>query len=142
MGLLDSIQSMAREGMANQQGGEPGAGANAQVAGGLMQALDEHPGGLAAVLEHFKNNGMEQQVQGWANGSQTTATPEQVNQGLAGSGLVESVAAKAGVSPQVAEMAMAAILPLVISHFTQGGQAAPPQSGFGGMASQILGRFL
>lgn len=137
MGLLDTI-----EGMAGQQSGQAGGGQNAQVAGGLMQALDEHPGGLAGVMDHFKNNGMGEQVQGWANGSQPTATPQQVNQGLAGSGLVESVAAKAGVSPQVAESAMATILPMVISHFTQGGQAAPPQGGFGGMASQILGRFI
>ncbi len=142
MGLLDSIEGMARDGMGAQQGGEQGTAPNAQVAGGLMQALDEHPGGLAGVLQHFQNNGMGDQVQGWANGSQPTATPQQMNQGLAGSGLVESVAAKAGVSPQVAEMAMATILPMVISHFTQGGQAAPPQSGFGGMASQILGRFI
>ena len=138
MGLLDSIEGMAQQGL----GGQPSGGANAQVAGGLMQALDEHPGGLAGVLDHFKNNGMGDQVQSWANGSQPTATPQQMNQGLAGSGLVENVAAKAGVSTQVAEMAMATILPMVISHFTQGGQAAPPSSGFGGMASQILGRFL
>ena len=137
MGLLDSIEGMAREGMAGQQSGQPGAGANAQVAGGLMQALDEHPGGLAGILQHFQNNGMGEQVQGWANGSQPTATPQQMNQGLAGSGLVERVAEKAGVSPQVAEMAMATVLPMVISHFTQGGQAAPPQSGFGGMAAQL-----
>ena len=30
------------------------AGANAQVTGGLMQALEEHPGGLAGVLDHFR----------------------------------------------------------------------------------------
>ena len=47
------------------------------------------------------------------------ATPDQVHQGLAGSGLVERVAEKAGVSPQVAEIAMATILPMVISHFTE-----------------------
>ena len=143
MGLLDSIEGMARDGIAGQQGaGANGQGANGQVAGGLMQALEEHPGGLAGVLDHFKQNGMGDQVQSWANGSQPVATPDQMHQGLAGSGLVERVAEKAGVSPQVAEMAMATMLPMVISHFTQGGQAAPPQSGLGGMASQILGRFL
>lgn len=135
MGLLDSI-----EGMAKQQ--VQGGGVQAKVAGGLMQALDEHPGGLAGVMDSFRQNGMEQHVQNWASGQQQTATPEQVQQGLGGTGLVDRVAAKAGVSPQVAEMAMAAILPMVIAHFTQGGQTAAPQSGFGGMASQILGKFL
>ena len=135
MGLLDTI-----EGMAGQQA--PNGGMQSKVAGGLMQALDEHPGGLAGVLDSFKQNGMEDHVQGWATGQLPTATPEQVQQGLGGTGLVERVAAKAGVSPQVAQVAMATVLPMVIAHFTQGGQSAPPQSGFGSMASQILGKFV
>lgn len=134
MGILDSL-----EGMAGQMGS---GGTNAKVAGGLMQALDEHPGGLAGVMDSFKQNGMDQHVQGWATGQQTTATPEQVQQGVGGTGLIENVAAKAGVSPEVAKMAMAAMLPMIVSHFTQGGQVAAPQSGLGGMAGQILGKFL
>ena len=30
-------------------------------------------------------------------------------------------------------MAMAVVLPMVMSHFTQSGQQAPPQTGFGGV---------
>jgi uncharacterized protein YidB (DUF937 family) len=131
VGLLDAMK-----GLAGQQGD------TAKVAGGLMQALDEHPGGLAGIMDSFKQNGMEQHVQGWSNGQHTTATPEQVQQGLSGTGLIDKVAGKAGVSPQVAKMAMAVILPVVMAHFTHGGQVAPPQSGFSGMASQIMGRFL
>jgi uncharacterized protein YidB (DUF937 family) len=134
MGLLDTIEGMA--------GQAQGGNTNARVAGGLMQALDEHPGGLAGVLSSFKQNGMGEHVQNWANGTQQTATPDQVQQGLNGTGLIDTVAQKAGVSPEMAKMAMAVVLPMVISHFTQGGQTAPPQSGFGGMAGQILSRFL
>lgn len=132
MGLLDSLEGMA----------EGGGGANSQAASGVMQALEEHPGGLAGVLSHFEQNGMGGQVQQWATGQQQTATPQQVQQGLAGSGFVERVAEKAGVSPQVAQGAIAMVLPAVISHFTQGGQVAAPASGFGGMARSILGRIL
>jgi len=135
MGFLDAI-----EGAVQQQGQD--GGTNAKVAGGLMQALDEHPGGLAGVLQSFQQNGMNEHVQNWASGEQQTATPEQIQQGTDGTGLIENVAAKAGVSPETAKMALAVILPMVISHFTQGGQQDAPQSGFGGMASQILGRFL
>lgn len=133
MGILDAL-----EGATDQQGGNT----NAKVAGGLMQALDEHPGGLAGVMEQFRQNGMGDHVQNWASGQGQGATPAQVQQGLGGTGLIDNVAAKAGVSPEVAKMAMAVVLPMVMSHFTQGGQQAPPQSGFGGMASQILSRFL
>ncbi len=132
MGILDMV-----EGFAGQQGNT-----NPQVAHGMMQALDEHPGGLAGVLENFKSNGMDQHVQNWSSGQQSTASPEQIQQGLGNTGLIDNVAQKAGVSSEVAKMAMAAMLPMIISHFTQGGQQAAPQSGFGGMASQVLGRFL
>ena len=53
-----------------------------------------------------------------------------------------AIGSLAGVSPAVAKVAMATLLPIVIAHFTNGGQQSPPQSGFSGMASQILGRFL
>ena len=134
MGILDTIESMA---------GQSGAqGNNAQVAGGLMQALDEHPGGLAGVISSFQQNGMAQHVQNWSTGQQPSATPEQIQQGVGNTGLIDSVAAKAGISPEMAKIGLAVVLPMVISHFTQGGQQAPPQGGFGGMAGQILGKFM
>jgi uncharacterized protein YidB (DUF937 family) len=103
-----------------------------------MQALEEHPGGLQGVMDHMQQNGVDPQA--IASGQATT--PEQVGQGLADSGLVESVAEKAGVSPQVAQELMATVLPTVMSHFTQGGTAAPPESGFAGMAESVVDKFL
>ena len=141
MGFLDSIEQMAAQKM---QGGAEGTtpGTNASVAGGLMQALDEHPGGLAGVMQSFQQNGMGQHVQNWASGQQQTATPEQMQQGLQGTGLIDNIAAKAGISPEMTKVALATVLPMVMAHFTNGGQQAAPSSGFGGMASQILGKFL
>ena len=133
MGILDTLKGMA---------GQPAGDTNAKVAGGLMQALDEHPGGLAGVLNNFRQNGMDQHVQNWSTGQQPTATPDQIQQGLGNTGLIDSVAQKAGISPEMAKIGLAVVLPMVMAHFTQGGQQAPPQSGFGGMAGQILGKFL
>jgi len=132
MGLLDSLEGMAAQAM--EQGGNP----TAKVAGGLMQALEQHPGGLQGVMDQMQQNGVDPQA--IASGQPTT--PEQVGQGLAGSGLIESVAERAGVSPQVAQELMSTVLPTVMSHFTQGGTAAPPESGFAGMAETIVGKFL
>ena len=132
MGILDTIQ-----GMAGGQGQSP----NGQIAGGLMQALDEHPGGLSGIMNHFRQNGMDQHVQNWSSGQQS-ATPEDIQQGLGGTGFIESVAQKAGISSTVAKIGLVAMLPIVMAHFTQGGQQAAPQSGFGGMTGQVLGRFL
>jgi uncharacterized protein YidB (DUF937 family) len=132
MGLLDGLENMASQTMA--QSGSPAA----KVAGGLMQALEQHPGGLQGVMDRMSQNGVDPQPM--AAGQ--PATPEQVGQGLQGSGLIESVAEKAGVSPQLAKELMATVLPAVMSHFTQGGTSAPPQGGFAGMASMIAGKFL
>ncbi len=148
MGLLDMIKNAAGA-PGNNEPSDAGASAvNSGVMGGLLQALEEHPGGLPGVLSTFRSNGLGDHVQSWANGDngtgavvgQPASSPGQIEQGLAGTGLIEKVAAKAGVSPEVAKVAMATILPLVVAHFTNGGQQAAPQSGYGGIASQILSR--
>ena len=135
MGILDSIQSLAG------QVGQDSQGDQAKVAGGFIQALTQHPGGIQGVLDSFRQNGMAEHLESWGNGATANATPDQVQQGLAGTGLIEKTAEHAGVSPQVVQTALATVLPMVIQHFAPGGQAAP-QSSIGGMATQFLGRFL
>jgi uncharacterized protein YidB (DUF937 family) len=133
MGFLDEIGSLA--GQLSQNSNE------AKVAGGLVQALEQHPGGVQGVIDSFKQNGMEDHVNAMASGDQQTTTPEQVQQGLAGTGLIEKAAEHAGVSPEVVQMAMSTVLPMVLQHFAPNGQAAD-QGDFGGLAKQLLGKFL
>jgi uncharacterized protein YidB (DUF937 family) len=83
---------------------------------------------------------MGDHAQNWSFGQGQPATPAQVQQGLGGTNLLDNVAVKAGVSPETAKIAMAIVLPMVIAHFTHSGQQKPPQSGFGGTASQILSK--
>jgi uncharacterized protein YidB (DUF937 family) len=141
MGILNTLEGFANqaEQTPNQNAGQNPA-TQAKVTTGMMQALEEHPGGLSAIVDHLGSNG--QPVQQWSTGQQPTATPEQIQQGLGGTGFIENVAAKAGVSPEVAKIAMTTVLPLVIAHFTRGGQQAPPQSGFSSMTSELLGKLL
>jgi uncharacterized protein YidB (DUF937 family) len=132
MGIMDMIQSLA---------GQTGAAAGtdqAKVAGGFIEALTQHPEGIQGVLDAFKNNGMAEHVNSWGAGQ--AATPEQVQQGLSGTGLIEKTAEKAGVSPQVVQMALATILPMVIQHFAPNGQATPTSS-MGSMAEKLLSKF-
>ncbi len=133
MGIMDMIQSLA---------GQTGAAAGtdqAKVAGGFIEALTQHPEGIQGVLDAFKNNGMAGHVGAWGAGQAATATPEQVSQGLAGTGLIEKTAAKVGVSPAIVSAALATVLPMVIQHFAPNGQATPA-SGMGAMAEQLLGK--
>ena len=118
MGFLDSLESMASSAM------EGSDNPSAKVAGGLMQALQEHPGGLQGVMDTMAQNGVDPQ----AVAAGGTASPEQIGQGLQGSPLIGMVAEKAGVSPEVAQQLMSTVLPMVMSHFTEGGTTAPPAS--------------
>lgn len=133
MGIMDMIQSLA---------GQTGAAAGtdqAKVAGGFIEALTQHPEGIQGVLDAFKNNGMAEHVNSWGAGQAATATPEQVQQGLGSTGLIEKTAAKIGVSPAVVTTALATVLPMVIQHFAPNGQATP-STGMGAMAEQLLGK--
>jgi uncharacterized protein YidB (DUF937 family) len=142
MGILDTIQQLAG------QAGDAAQGDQAKVAGGFIQALTAHPEGIQGVLESLKANGMGDHIGGWLSGQAQTATPDQVQQGLGPTGLIEKTAEHAGVSPAVVSSALAIILPMVIQHFatsnaqnTATGQPAG-QTDMGGLAQQILGKFL
>jgi uncharacterized protein YidB (DUF937 family) len=130
MGFLDSLEQMASTAM--EASGNP----TAKVAGGLMQALEEHPGGLQGVMDHMANNGVD------PNAIAAAGTPSPAAaQAIQGSGLIELVAQKTGLQPQMVQEALAVVLPIVISHFTQGGTGAPPAGGFAGLAGGLLSKF-
>jgi len=135
MGLFDSIQQLATQQLQGQGADQ------SNIAGAIMQTIQERPGGVQGVLESFQQNGLGDHVQELASGQATTTTPDQVQQGLGDSGFVESVAEKAGVSPQVAQMAVTTLLPMVLKHFAPNGEAAP-EGAFGGLAQQLLGKLL
>jgi uncharacterized protein YidB (DUF937 family) len=136
MGLLDTIGAMA---------GDASQGDNAKVMGGLIQALQAHPDGIQGIIKSFTENGLGDHATALANGESPTVTPEQVKQGFTGTGLIEQAAAHAGVSPQVVQMAMTTILPLVMSHFAS--SSATPAAdgeksgGLAGMAKSVLKKF-
>ena len=129
MGILDTIQALA--GQAGQAAGTD----QAKVAGGFIEALTQHPEGIQGLLNSFKQNGMAEHVGAWSTGQAATATPEQVQQGL-GATTLENIAQRAGISPTVASGVIAVVLPLVVSHFSNGGQQP---GGIAGLASQLFG---
>jgi len=135
MGLLDEIGNLT--GATSGQS----AAADPQVASGVVQALQEHPGGIGGLLDALRQNGMGQHIDAWTQGQQQPANPQQVQEALGPTGLIDRAAQKAGVSPQVATMAATALLPIIIRHFAPGGQPAP-QSQIGNLASGLLSKLL
>ena len=72
--------------------------------------------------------------------ARVSSAGSRAGQGLQGSPLIAMVAEKAGVSPEVAQQLMATVLPMVMSHFTQGGAQAPPSGGLMSMAGVLVSR--
>jgi uncharacterized protein YidB (DUF937 family) len=135
MGIFDSIASMAEQAMASQ------GGTQAQVATGLMQMIQQHPEGVQGILNGLQSSGLGAHAEQWANGAVTSATPEQVQAGLGGNGMLESIAEKAGVSPQIAQEALTTVLPMVLAHLHPNGQPAQPGD-LTSLAGSLLQRVL
>lgn len=130
MGLLDSLQSMAG-GLSGDQ--------HASVATELMNAVQQHPGGLSGVLQNFKQNGMADHVNSWQQPDQTNQqiSPDQAQQGL-GSGVIDAIAQRTGLSPTMVKGAAAVILPMMVAHFAENGGVNQHPSALGSLASGFL----
>ncbi len=136
MGILDMVESMAG-----------GGGDHAKVAGGLVQELEGQPGGVSGMFQSFQQNGMGGMVQQWAGGQTQSATPEQMQQGLGGTGMIDRISQRTGLPASAVQMGLAAAVPLVIHHFVSNGHmtadgqpTGSAQPGMGGMLQSILGR--
>jgi uncharacterized protein YidB (DUF937 family) len=136
MGLLDSLKSLEASGEDAGQNVD-----HSDVSKAFLQEADQHPGGLSALLDQFKANGLDQHVNSWiGQGQNQSITPDQVQQG-AGADMISRVAERIGVSPGIAKVALAAALPLLISHMSQGGQQTiPSQGGIGSILSNLFTR--
>jgi uncharacterized protein YidB (DUF937 family) len=129
MSLLDALTSIAGGASSDHHG----------VADALSQVMQEHPQGMDGILDQLKQNGLGAEVASWVgSGENKPVSPDQVQQGL-GSGMLENIAQRAGISPQVASGVIAVVLPLVVSHMA-GNSGQPAQSGgLAGLAGKIFG---
>ena len=135
MGLLDNIKAMA--------GGASSSGDQASVATELMNAVQQHPGGLSGILQNFQQNGMGDHVNSWQQPDQTNQpiTPDQAQQGL-GSGVIDSIAQRTGLSPTMVKGAAAVIIPMMVAHFAENGGVNQHPSALGGLASGFLSKLV
>jgi len=114
MGLLDGLENQALSSMLG--------GNSSPLAAGILQMIQNQPGGLAGLVQQFHNNGLGGVVSSWVGTGQNQAiTADQIHQGL-GSDVVKGLAAKAGISPDIAGGAIAQLLPGIIDKLTPSGQ--------------------
>jgi uncharacterized protein YidB (DUF937 family) len=130
MGLLEGFGELTRQSV--RQG---------RVAAGLLAALEQHPGGVAGLLQTLKGNGLSDRVSAWTRAEKYMATPQEVREGLKGSQLIGRTAQHAGVTPEVATAVLTTLLPLLLRQFAPAGNVAP-QSQFGTLARELMSKFL
>ena len=99
-------------------------------------------------MQSFQQNGLGGLVQKWSSGQTTPAAPSEVEHGLGGTGLIDSIAQRTGLSPTVVKMGLAIAIPMLIHHYfsnghvdQQGQQTGPPPEA-GGVLQSILGRII
>lgn len=119
-----------------------GATANddhAKVASALLQHLNSQPGALTNTIEGFHRAGLGQQANSWvSNGANQPVSPDEVQQGM-GTGLINSIASRAGVSPSITKTALAMVLPAIVNHLSPQGQI-PDQSSLTSRLEGLLGK--
>lgn len=129
MGLLDNLENQAVSSLL-------GGGSN-PLAASLLQMIQNQPGGLQGLVQSFHDKGLGGLVSGWVStGPNPPATGDQIQQAL-GSDKVKQIAAAAGISPDLANSAIAQLLPTIVDKLTPNGQV-PEQSSVVSMMSGLL----
>jgi uncharacterized protein YidB (DUF937 family) len=97
------------------------------LATGLLEMINNQPGGLAGLVQNFHQKGLGDVVNSWVStGQNLPISADQVHSAL-GSGAVQQLAAKAGISPDAAGSSLAQLLPTLVDKLTPNGQI--PQQG-------------
>lgn len=114
MGFLDSLKSAATSALdANQHG---------SLATAAAEVLQQQHGGVGGLVDKFNQAGLGQIASSWvSNGANMPVAPDQLQQ-VIGSDTVAKIAAKAGISPDMAKAGLAMILPMLVDKATPNGQ--------------------
>jgi uncharacterized protein YidB (DUF937 family) len=114
MGLFDDLENKAVNSMLG--------GSSNPLATGLLQMINNQPGGVAGLVQSFHEKGLGEVASSWVgNGQNLPISADQIQQVL-GSEQVKQLAAKAGISPDVAGSSLAQLLPTLIDKLTPNGQ--------------------
>jgi len=129
MGLLDNLE--------NQALGSVLGGSSNPLASGLLQMIQNQPGGLQGLVQSFHDKGLGAVASSWVGtGANSPITSDQIHQVL-GSDQVKALAAKAGINPDMAGSAIAQLLPGIVDKLTPNG-TVPDHASVMGMLGGLL----
>lgn len=134
MGLLDDIL-----GHVKSQLGPAANAAHPDLVSSVVQMLGTG-GGLNALVQQFEQAGLGKMMQSWiATGPNPPISPAQLQQ-VMGSGQLQALASKLGLSPEAVTGQLAQVLPHLVDGLTPNGQL--PQGDLLGGAMGMLKKLL
>ncbi len=104
----------------------------------IMQMINNQPGGLSGVVQQFHDKGLGSLVSSWVGTGQNLPISADQLQHVLGSEQVKELAAKAGVSPDVASSHLAELLPMLIDRLTPNGQVPQASTSTSTSTSSML----
>lgn len=140
MSIFESLEGIAK--------GMSGGTEHAAVAGGLLEEIGG-PAGVAGLIQTFHQNGAGGMIQQFANGQTQPTDPNAIENALAGTGLIDSVAQRTGISADTVRSSMAVVIPMIVNHVTANGQVTTdgqptgnPAPDAGSLIQSVLGKLL
>jgi uncharacterized protein YidB (DUF937 family) len=106
-------------------------------AAAVLEAIQNHPGGVSGLVQSFHDNGMGGMVNSWiGTGANQAITPAQIQQ-VMGSAPVQALAQKLGISPEQASATLSQMLPTVMDKLSPNG-SVPSESNLLDMGKNLL----
>ncbi|MEZ2722217.1 YidB family protein [Paenalcaligenes hominis] len=117
MSFLNSMLSMAAS-----LGGDQKKQDQASLLTALLQVTNQHPGGLPALFEQFKQGGLETVLKSWMNqqAEPMAVQPKQLEHAM-GASLINDLAVKSGLNQQLVVQYLVQLLPLLINTLAKKG---------------------
>jgi uncharacterized protein YidB (DUF937 family) len=108
--------------LGNLTGGAGASESHQGLLGPVLEMLGNQQGGISGLAQSFEQNGLGHIVSSWiGSGENLPISPEQIQQVL-GSEQVQTLAQKAGISPDAASSQLASLLPSIVDKLTPGGE--------------------
>jgi uncharacterized protein YidB (DUF937 family) len=114
MSLFDDLE--------NKAAGSMLGGSSNPLATGLLHMINNTPGGLSGLLQNFHDKGLGGLASSWVGTGQNMPISADQIQNVLGSDQVKQLAAKAGISPDIAGSALSQLLPTLVDRLTPNGQ--------------------
>jgi len=122
MGLLDQLKA----GITSKLGGS-GSQLNSVLDHAMNLINDPATGGIAGLVETFKNKGLGEVVNSWiGTGENKPISPDQIKNAL-GADTIAQIAEKVGISKDVVSQHLSQLLPQLIDKLTPNGKL--PEAG-------------